>query len=371
MTHHPSRQAQRLHFLAIGAMALALTACKEPQSPRGADAEETTEPDRAFFAIADGTLERPRDYRQWVFVGEPVTPNELNGGKAPFPEFHTVYIDPVSYEAYRSTGQFPDNTILIKELASVGSTSAVSGKGYFMGDFIGLEATIKSKAHFPDEPGNWAYFSFTNPTGGPLAGTAKPFPTKDCNSCHQASAADDFVFTQYYPVLRAAVAEAKGEPAKANNQWQPTGPHPAKAADMPLGRTELHAWLRTGSYAETFAAQEEATHPGRGPHTAPQLPVRVFYNQVLADSLAAGNGEHPKDAIAIKEMHDASGVLAGWAVMAKTGEKSDGGKNWFWYEVTSTTDASAVPAAGNGVPGCASCHAVGSKDLILSGWPLQ
>ncbi len=70
-------------------------------------------------------------------------------------------------------------------------------------------------------------------------------------------------------------------------------------------------------------------------------------------------------------MFDATGKLAGWAVMAKLGDKSNGGKNWYWYEVTSATDPGAIPAAGSGVPGCIGCHAVGSKDLILSGWPLK
>ncbi len=29
-------------------------------------------------------------------------------------------------------------------------------------------------------------------------------PTSACNACHQGIAAGDWVFTQYYPVLRAA-----------------------------------------------------------------------------------------------------------------------------------------------------------------------
>ena len=39
--------------------------------------------------------------------------------------------------------------------------------------------------------------------------TAKAFPTEACAACHQASAADDMVFTQYYPVLRAAKGSKK------------------------------------------------------------------------------------------------------------------------------------------------------------------
>ena len=157
-----------------------------------------------YFTIEDGKLERPTGYREWIYVGTPVTPNDLNDGKAAFPEFHNVYIDPASWKHYKKTGEFRDGTILIKELVSVGSKSAVSGNGYFMGEFIGLEATIKSKTHFPDEPGNWAYFSFSTPDHKSLTPDAEPFPTAACNACHQGAAADDWVFTQYYPVLRDA-----------------------------------------------------------------------------------------------------------------------------------------------------------------------
>ncbi|MBX9873972.1 MAG: cytochrome P460 family protein [Beijerinckiaceae bacterium] len=73
-----------------------------------------------------------------------------------------------------------------------------------MGEFIGLEATIKSKQHFDGEPGNWAYFSFSTPDHKRLNKTAKRQQTEACNSCHQGGAGQDFVFTQFYPVLRAA-----------------------------------------------------------------------------------------------------------------------------------------------------------------------
>ncbi|MGI9262269.1 MAG: cytochrome P460 family protein, partial [Woeseiaceae bacterium] len=131
-------------------------------------------------------------------------PNDMNDGKAAFPEHHNVYIDPESWAHWKETGEFRDSTILMKELISVGSKTAVSGNGYFQGDFIGLEATIKSAEHFPDEPGNWAYFSFTTPDHQALTTSAAQFPTASCNACHAAAAAEDFVFTQYYPVLRGA-----------------------------------------------------------------------------------------------------------------------------------------------------------------------
>ncbi len=161
-----------------------------------------------------GNLIRPEGYREWILVGTPLTPNDMNNGKAAFPEFHHVYIDPGSWQHYKKTGTFRDGTILVKELISVGSKAAASGAGYFMGEFIGLEATVKDATRFPKEPRNWAYFSFTgggspmaNPDaghGGPLKDTATAFPTAACAICHQVAAAEDMVFTQYYPVLRAA-----------------------------------------------------------------------------------------------------------------------------------------------------------------------
>jgi len=159
-----------------------------------------------YYTIKNGELERPTGFREWIYVGTPVTPNDLNDGKAAFPEHHNVYIDPKSWAHWKKTGEFRDGTILMKELVSVGSKAAVSGNGYFQGDYIGLEATIKSKKHSPNEPGNWAYYSFSTPDHKTLATTARAFPAKDCNACHQASAAEDFVFTQYYPVLRAGKA---------------------------------------------------------------------------------------------------------------------------------------------------------------------
>ena len=154
------------------------------------------------FEFKDGKLERPTGYREWIYVGTPVTPNDMNDGKAAFPEHHNVYIDPQSWKHWKKTGEFREGTILMKELVSVGSKAAVSGNGYFQGEFIGLEAVIKSEKLFPDEPGNWAYFSFSTPDHKKLTPTATAFPTESCNVCHAGAAADDFVFTQYYPVLR-------------------------------------------------------------------------------------------------------------------------------------------------------------------------
>jgi hypothetical protein len=49
--------------------------------------------------------------------------------------------------------------------------------------------------------------------------------------------------------------------------------------------------------------------------------------------------------------------------MLKTGDKTDGGKGWFWYEATDATDIKSKAALGNGVKGCVSCHSIG-QDMV-------
>jgi hypothetical protein len=156
---------------------------------------------------ADGKLKQPVGYRKWVYIGEVVTPNDLNGGEATFPEFHSVYMDPESFAHYEKTGKFRDGTVIVKELSSVGSKEATSGKGYFQGEFTGLETSIKDSKRFKDEPGQTAYFSFGHKY--PLKAEAPKNPASTCNQCHQDNAKTDWVFSQYYPVLRAAAPHVK------------------------------------------------------------------------------------------------------------------------------------------------------------------
>jgi hypothetical protein len=157
---------------------------------------------------ADGKLKQPVGYRKWVFVGSPLTPNDLNGGEASFPEFHAVYIDPESFAHYEKTGEFRDGTVLIKELSSVGSKKSPAGNGYNQGEFTGLETAIKDSKRFKDEPGHWAYFSFGHKY--PLKAEVSKNAAAACNQCHEQNAMKtDWVFSQHYPVLRAAAPKSK------------------------------------------------------------------------------------------------------------------------------------------------------------------
>ena len=154
-------------------------------------------------AVYDETnqLKLPKDHREWIFVGAPVTPHDMNNGKAAFPEFHNVYINPDAFATYKKTGKFPDGTVVMKDLVSVGSKSMESGNGYFQGDYHSLEAMVKDSKRFSEEPGGWAFFRFGEyPNYKPVGMRMK---TAECNACH-SGAEEDFIFTSTYPVLRVA-----------------------------------------------------------------------------------------------------------------------------------------------------------------------
>ena len=205
---HPREAATLLVFGAVAALAMAGSLVANTKTSTAQDGSYTPQ------FTGEGELKLPTEHvwREWPFIGTPPTPNALNGGAAPFPEFHIVYIDPVSWAHWKKTGEFREGTVIAKELTSVrapdganadGSTDEVSGTGYFMGDYTGFEITIKSQALYPDEPGNWAYYTFGH-DGEPYAASAAKQPAETCNACHEAAAEQDFVFTQFYPVLRAA-----------------------------------------------------------------------------------------------------------------------------------------------------------------------
>lgn len=154
-----------------------------------------------------GELQLPQGFREWMFIGAPLTPHGLNNGKAGFPEFHHVYVNPDAFAVYQRTGEFPEGTVIAKELVLLlkgdhpdGSKNAPSGRGYFAGEFQGMDVMVKDSSRFSKTNG-WGFFNFGH-HAPPYTAAAPAAPREDCAACHQANAQKDMVFTQFYPVLR-------------------------------------------------------------------------------------------------------------------------------------------------------------------------
>ena len=139
----------------------------------------------------DGRLILPMGYRKWVFIGAPLTPNGLNGGKAGFPEYHHVYVQEKNLEAYQRDGVFPEGTVIVKELVRLkeagypdGSSDSPSGRGFGAGDFNGMDVTVKDSRRYAKTNG-WGFYNFGH-RALPYEATSKEASEAECAGCHRA-----------------------------------------------------------------------------------------------------------------------------------------------------------------------------------------
>lgn len=188
-------------LLGVGILATSVFAFAQSPSDENAQTKARYLPEYT----ESGDLILPKNWRHWVFVGSPLTPNALNDGKANFPEYHNVYIEPGSYEIYKKTNEFPEGTIFFKELQLTlpgeepdGSRTEPSGRGYFPGPYNGADVTVKDSKRFAASDG-WGYFNFNHHE--PKAPTATVKAKEECAYCHIALAKKDDVWTQFYPML--------------------------------------------------------------------------------------------------------------------------------------------------------------------------
>jgi cytochrome c553 len=126
---------------------------------------------------------------------------------------------------------------------------------------------------------------------------------------------------------------------------------------------ELFGWLKAGNYLNWYHDGE--IHQSAGPHNM----VRTFYNQILEDSMKAGNKTHPMGAMAVKELYQGD-KLIGWSSIAKIKDTGDQPSQWYFYQTQDITDPTKYDTAEPGAAACTVCH-VNGEDMILSGFPLK
>ena len=96
-----SPATRRIGFSLTGLTVLAVIVAAVAQidtshSASGAPAKTDTLRSAPVRFTSNGELTQPTGYRKWPYVGTPLTPHDMNDGKAAFPEFHNVYIDPAA-----------------------------------------------------------------------------------------------------------------------------------------------------------------------------------------------------------------------------------------------------------------------------------
>jgi len=132
---------------------------------------------------------------------------------------------------------------------------------------------------------------------------------------------------------------------------------------VPNDPVALHEWVLERGYSEWTSWSEVRPNGGIGGN-------RVFLNEVLVESLAGGQTQHPLGATAVREQYGEDlETLVGWAVTTRISEDDTGADAWLWFEVFSTEPDATPAVAKPGAPGCVGCHS-SATDFIHSTLPL-
>lgn len=182
-----------------GAAAAALAAnmlaggASQAQAPKGA----------AVFG-ADGKLEFPKDYRSWVFLSSGMDMSysaEAQAAAAGNHVFDNVFVDRASYAHFLQTGAWPEGAVFVLEIRRGSGQGSINKGGQFQTQRLATEIHVKDRRF----KSGWAFYNFRG-EGTP----GVEFPQNSaCNQCHEANAAVDTTFVQFYPTLLPVATEKK------------------------------------------------------------------------------------------------------------------------------------------------------------------
>jgi hypothetical protein len=162
---------------------------------------------------ADGRLNRPPQYREWVYLTSGFDMSYSAGMRMDHHVFDNVFVNPQAYESFLATGTWPDKTALVIEVRGAEGRGSINRSGSYQGsEVVSLEVHVKDEARFA---GQWAFFEFDG--DGPVAMIPR---SAECYSCHAAHAAVDTTFVQFYPTL-LPIARSRGTLSTAYRRETP------------------------------------------------------------------------------------------------------------------------------------------------------
>ncbi len=176
-----------LHIVGLGLMAATCLAA-------GATTGVTTS-ESAPQIDPQGKLLFPADYREWVFLSSGL--DMSYAATAPMADqhmFNNVFVPRTAYETFLKSGTWPDGTVLMLEDRGGATNQSILKHGQIQTDEVmGLSAHVK-ESRLKD---SWAFYAFDSDR---KPATEIPHDAP-CYSCHQAHAAVDTTFVQFYPTL--------------------------------------------------------------------------------------------------------------------------------------------------------------------------
>ena len=102
-----------------------------------------------YGRAAAGELERPADYRGWVFLtsglGMTYGPNAPDGNR-PAP-FSNVFVNPEAYAAFVKSGHWPDGTVFALEIRRAEENVSINAGGRTQGAMLALGIVVGAGRH--------------------------------------------------------------------------------------------------------------------------------------------------------------------------------------------------------------------------------
>lgn len=150
---------------------------------------------------ADGRMNFPADYRQWIYLTSGLGMS-YSASPSSHPMFDNVFVNPTAYKAFVATGTWPDKTVLVLEVRGSVTKASIDQHGQSQSpEVMGVEVHVRDETL----PGKWGFFEFDD-DHAPAKIVAHP---ASCYTCHEANAAVDTTFVQFYPTLIGVAKEKK------------------------------------------------------------------------------------------------------------------------------------------------------------------
>jgi len=151
---------------------------------------------------ADGRLKFPANYREWIFLGSGIDMSYSAKPDDSMSMFNSVFVNPSAYRVFQQTGSWPEGTELVLENRGAIGDASINKHGKTESDkLMGIEVHVKDLAHIN---GTWGFYGFDDLVSAKIIDRPA-----SCYTCHEAHAAVDTTFVQFYPTL-LTTAKAKG-----------------------------------------------------------------------------------------------------------------------------------------------------------------
>jgi hypothetical protein len=159
-------------------------------------------PDGPAYA-SDGQLKYPANYAEWVFLGTGLDMSYSSEATPDHSTFNSVFVNPAAYKVFKTSGHWPDGTLMVLENRGATGASSINKRGKTeSSEVTGMEVHVKDSARIKGD--GWAFYGFEKPSDSQSSGRLIPRPAS-CYACHEANAAVDTTFVQFYPnALRIA-----------------------------------------------------------------------------------------------------------------------------------------------------------------------